>query len=94
MDEILQDLIGAMKIDQPKRPPTNENLYDYYMSRVRDNLHVSLCFSPVSKNTLMIINISTQHNTDQEMSWPLNLTPVDICNVSCSTEYQFEQIIS
>ena len=45
-DEILQDLVGAMKKEFPRRPATNENLYEYYMSRVLKNLHVCLCFSP------------------------------------------------
>ena len=36
-----------MKKEFPRRPPTNENLYDYFMTRVRQNLHVVLCFSPV-----------------------------------------------
>ena len=48
MDEILQELIAAMKKDFPRRVPTNEALYEYYMSRCRSNLHVALCFSPVS----------------------------------------------
>uniref|UniRef100_A0A8C5EBC4 AAA+ ATPase domain-containing protein n=1 Tax=Gouania willdenowi TaxID=441366 RepID=A0A8C5EBC4_GOUWI len=49
MDEILSDLIPVMKREFPRRPPTNENLYDYFMSRVRQNLHVVLCFSPVGE---------------------------------------------
>ncbi|KAL5009928.1 hypothetical protein ScPMuIL_012233 [Solemya velum] len=49
MDEILQELIASMKKDFPRRPPTNENLYDYYMSRCRLNLHCVLCFSPVGE---------------------------------------------
>ncbi|XP_076826555.1 dynein axonemal heavy chain 5 isoform X2 [Brachyhypopomus gauderio] len=47
MDEILGDLIPVMKREFPRRPPTNENLHDYFMGRVRQNLHVVLCFSPV-----------------------------------------------
>uniref|UniRef100_W5KJG3 Dynein axonemal heavy chain 5 n=1 Tax=Astyanax mexicanus TaxID=7994 RepID=W5KJG3_ASTMX len=46
MDEILSDLIPVMKREFPRRPPTNENLHEYFMSRVRQNLHVVLCFSP------------------------------------------------
>ena len=38
-----------MKKEFPRRPPTNENLYDYFMTRVRQNLHVVLCFSPVGE---------------------------------------------
>ncbi|XP_072307391.1 dynein axonemal heavy chain 5 [Eucyclogobius newberryi] len=47
LDDITQDLIPAMKRHAPKRPPTPENLYDYFLSRVRANLHVVLCFSPI-----------------------------------------------
>ncbi len=47
IDEITNDLIGVMKKEFPRRPPTNENLYDYFITRVRNNLHVCLCFSPV-----------------------------------------------
>lgn len=47
VDEIAQELIPAMKHEQPRRQPTPENLYDYFLSRVRCNLHVVLCFSPV-----------------------------------------------
>ncbi|XP_054841808.1 dynein axonemal heavy chain 5 [Eublepharis macularius] len=49
IDEITGDLIPVMKKEHPRRPPTNENLYDYFMSRVRQNLHVVLCFSPVGE---------------------------------------------
>ena len=47
MDEILQELIPVMKKEFPRRPPSNENLYEYFMMRTRQNLHVVLCFSPV-----------------------------------------------
>ncbi|XP_043743727.1 dynein axonemal heavy chain 5 [Cervus elaphus] len=49
IDEINSDLISVMKKEYPRRPPTNENLYDYFMSRVRQNLHIVLCFSPVGE---------------------------------------------
>ncbi|XP_027499866.1 dynein heavy chain 5, axonemal-like isoform X4 [Corapipo altera] len=47
--EITQDLIPAMKKEYPRRSPTGENLYNYFLARVRDNLHVVLCFSPVGE---------------------------------------------
>lgn len=47
LDEIQTDLIPVMKKVQPKRPPTGDNLYDFFISRARSNLHVVLCFSPV-----------------------------------------------
>lgn len=49
LDEILQELVPIMKKQYPRRPPTNENLYDYFISRARQNLHVVLCFSPVGE---------------------------------------------
>ncbi|POI29922.1 hypothetical protein CIB84_006328, partial [Bambusicola thoracicus] len=49
MDEILSDLTPTFKKEHPRRPPTSEILYDYFMTRVRQNLHVVLCFSPVGE---------------------------------------------
>lgn len=48
LDEIQSDLIPIMKKQYPRRPPTVDNLYDYFITRARTNLHVTLCFSPVS----------------------------------------------
>ncbi|XP_064287158.1 dynein axonemal heavy chain 5-like isoform X3 [Passer domesticus] len=47
--EITQDLIPAMKKEYPRLSPTSENLYSYFLARVRNNLHVVLCFSPVGE---------------------------------------------
>ncbi|CAF4255340.1 unnamed protein product, partial [Rotaria magnacalcarata] len=49
IDEILGELTAVMKREFPRRAPTNENLYDYFLTRVRNNLHVVLCFSPVGE---------------------------------------------
>ncbi|XP_078222058.1 dynein axonemal heavy chain 5 isoform X3 [Callithrix jacchus] len=49
IDEINSDLTSVMKKELPRCPPTNENLHDYFMSRVRQNLHIVLCFSPVGE---------------------------------------------
>lgn len=50
LDEITGELFSVMKQQYPKRPPTQENLYDFFISRARRNLHVVLCFSPVSQH--------------------------------------------
>lgn len=47
IDEICNELVPVMKKEYPKRTPSNENLYEYFLSRTRQNLHVVLCFSPV-----------------------------------------------
>jgi len=51
MDEILDELIPVMKKENPKIPPTSDNLYSYFLSRSRNNLHIVLCFSPVGTCT-------------------------------------------
>jgi len=47
LDEITNDLVSVMKKELPRVPPTQDNLYNYFISRARKNLHVILCFSPV-----------------------------------------------
>ncbi|XP_015430178.1 PREDICTED: dynein heavy chain 8, axonemal [Dufourea novaeangliae] len=49
LDDILSIVTPLMKVDEPRRPPTPDNLYDYFISRARNNLHVVLCFSPVGE---------------------------------------------
>lgn len=49
MDEILQELVGPMKKEFPRKPITNESLTNYYLNRVIRNLHIVLCFSPVGQ---------------------------------------------
>ena len=49
MDEIQMELIPVMKKEFPRRPPTIENLNEYFLTRARQNLHVVLCFSPVGE---------------------------------------------
>ena len=54
LDEILTSIIPLMKKDDPKRPPTQDNLYDYFISRARNYLHIALCFSPVRNINLKL----------------------------------------
>ncbi|KAG7190763.1 hypothetical protein KM043_006835 [Ampulex compressa] len=49
LDDILTTVTPLMKKDDPKRPPTQDNLYEYFISRARNNLHIALCFSPVGE---------------------------------------------
>lgn len=50
MEEIMQELVPIMKKEHPRRAPSNDNLFDFFVSRVKSNLHVVLCFSPVKLN--------------------------------------------
>lgn len=38
-----------MKKEFPRRPPDNETLYEYFLQRIRKNLHICLCFSPIGE---------------------------------------------
>lgn len=66
--EIMDNLLPIMKKEFPKKEPTQDNLYDYFLTRSRANLHIILCFSPVSKISLVyflriniIINLTSTH---------------------------------
>ncbi|XP_068204591.1 dynein axonemal heavy chain 5-like [Palaemon carinicauda] len=47
--EIVGELIPIMKREHPRRPPTPENVMDFFLTRTRQNLHVVLCFSPIGE---------------------------------------------
>ena len=47
--EIITELIPIMKRENPKTPPTPENVMQFFIDRVKNNLHVVLCFSPVGE---------------------------------------------
>ncbi|XP_064014378.1 dynein axonemal heavy chain 8 [Pogoniulus pusillus] len=49
LDEITHGLIPVMKKELPRCPPTFDNLYEYFLTRAKKNLHVVLCFSPVGE---------------------------------------------
>ncbi|XP_067147242.1 dynein axonemal heavy chain 5-like [Apteryx mantelli] len=72
--EITQDLIPAMKKEYPRRTPTGENLYDYFLTRVRNNLHVVLCFSPVGEKfrarALKFPGLTSGCTMDWFQRWP------------------------
>jgi dynein heavy chain len=74
IDEITMELIPHMKREFPKRAPTGENLYDYFIARVRQNLHIALCFSPVGEKfrqrALKFPAVFSGCTMDWFMSWP------------------------
>lgn len=47
--EIVSELTPVMKREFPKRDLTPESVMEYFMSRVRQHLHIALCFSPVGE---------------------------------------------
>ena len=47
--EIVTELMPIMKRECSKIPPTPENAMQWFLDRVKQNLHVVLCFSPVGE---------------------------------------------
>jgi len=74
IDEILGEIAPVMKKEMPRHPPTNENLYEYFINRVKQNLHVVLCFSPVGEKfrtrSLKFPGLFSGCTMDWFMRWP------------------------
>jgi hypothetical protein len=47
--EVVTELLPIMKRECPRIPPTPENAMAWFLERVKANLHVVLCFSPVGE---------------------------------------------
>ena len=47
--EIVTELAPIMKRECPRVPPTPENTINWFLERVKLNLHVVLCFSPIGE---------------------------------------------
>ena len=47
LDALLNDIRPLMRAAEPGVPDTWDNLYSFFINKVRDRLHVVLCFSPV-----------------------------------------------
>lgn len=58
----------------PAQPDTYENLYTYYLNRVRDNLHLVLCFSPVgakfARRAMQFPGLINGCTIDWFLPWP------------------------
>ncbi|KAF8767992.1 Dynein gamma chain like protein [Argiope bruennichi] len=72
--EIMDNLLPVMKKELPKREPTQDNLYDFFLSRSRANLHIVLCFSPAGgkfqKRSLKFPGLISGCTMDWLTSWP------------------------
>ena len=77
-DEILQicnDVRLPMKKEYPDQLDTTETLYQYFIKRVRINLHVIMCFSPVGdalrQRSLKFPGLISGCTLDWFNKWPL-----------------------
>lgn len=76
IDEILSELIPIMKKVDPKKTPSHENLYDFFIARARNNLHVVLCFSPIGEKfrnrALKFPGLISGCQIDWLQKWPMD----------------------
>jgi dynein heavy chain len=70
-----ETFLGDARIDYVKEfrntpdPPMNE-LYSYFVDRVRDNLHIVLCFSPVGQKFRKFPALFNECTIDWFLPWP------------------------
>uniref|UniRef100_A0A383W453 AAA+ ATPase domain-containing protein n=1 Tax=Tetradesmus obliquus TaxID=3088 RepID=A0A383W453_TETOB len=74
LDMIINDIRPVMKAAQPGVPDTWDNLYSFFLNRVRDNLHVMLCFSPVgdkfARRAMQFPGLINGCTIDWFLPWP------------------------
>jgi dynein heavy chain len=74
LDMIINDIRPIMKAAQPGVPDTWDNLYSFFLNRVRDNLHVMLCFSPVgdkfARRAMQFPGLINGCTIDWFLPWP------------------------
>lgn len=74
LDMIINDMRPIMKLAAPGVTDTWDNLYAFFLNRVRDNLHVMLCFSPVgnkfSRRAMQFPGLINGCTIDWFLPWP------------------------
>lgn len=80
IDLIVNDIRPIMKAVQPDTVDTYENLYKFFIDRVRDNLHVILCFSPVgdkfARRAMQFPGLINGCTIDWFLPWPVDALKV------------------
>ena len=74
LDMIINDIRPVMKQAAPGVLDTWDNLYSFFLNRVRDNLHVCLCFSPVgakfARRAMQFPGLINGCTIDWFLPWP------------------------
>lgn len=70
----MDSIIPVMKKVAPKNIPTRDVLYDFFLSRSKNNLHIVLCFSPVGQKfrnrSLKFPGLISGCTVDWFQKWP------------------------
>lgn len=71
---MMAELEPIMKQNLPKAIRSRDNLYDYFISRARANLHLTLCFSPIGEKfrnrSLKFPGLISGCTMDWFQAWP------------------------
>lgn len=74
MDVLLSDIRPLMRSTCPALPDTRDNLYSFFINRVRDRLHIVLCVSPMggrlSRWAVQFPGIINGCTIDWFLPWP------------------------
>lgn len=55
LEEMLNSITPLFKKKSPKGNPSMDNLYQFFIKQAMNNLHLVLCFSPVSLYKLILL---------------------------------------
>ncbi|XP_063230049.1 dynein axonemal heavy chain 8-like [Bacillus rossius redtenbacheri] len=73
-DEIGSTISPIMRKQHPRRAVTPETIYEFFIERSRENLHVALCFSPIGEKfrsrSLKFPGLISGCTMDWFMKWP------------------------
>ena len=88
LDMIVNDIRPVMKAQAPHITDTWDNLYAFFLNRVRDNLHMVLCFSPVgdkfSRRAQQFPGLINGCTINWFLPWPEEALTAVSSKVSCS----------
>lgn len=91
LDMIINDIRPIMKAAAPGVPDTWDNLYSFFLNRVRDNLHVMLCFSPVgdkfARRAMQFPGLINGCTIDWFLPWPEEALTSGKCHWASNVEY-------
>ena len=88
MDAILADVRPVMKAVDPALQDTRDNLYSFFINRVRDRLHILLCFSPATPSfarwAQQFPSLITGCTIDWFLPWPQEALLSGTCVFYCA----------
>jgi dynein heavy chain len=85
LDMIVNDIRPAYRAARPGAPDTWDALYRFFLERVRDNLHVVMCFSPVgakfARRAQQFPGLVSGATIDWFLPWPEEALTSGVCGL-------------